>query len=71
MPSTHVYIYLEKAPVPAGLLETIGEGREATAQTSGAASQIPLKRTNPSGTRHSTFLSAECSENCTRLRRAA
>jgi hypothetical protein len=23
MPSTHVYIYLEKAPVPAGLLETI------------------------------------------------
>jgi serine/threonine-protein kinase HipA len=32
MPSTYVYIYLEEGPVPAGLLETIGEGREATAQ---------------------------------------
>jgi serine/threonine-protein kinase HipA len=32
MPSTYVYIYLEEGPVPAGLLETIGEGRETTAQ---------------------------------------
>lgn len=32
MPSTYVYIYLEEGPVPAGLLETIGVGREATAR---------------------------------------
>jgi serine/threonine-protein kinase HipA len=32
MPSTYVYIYLEEGPVPAGLLETIGIGREATAR---------------------------------------
>lgn len=32
MPNTYVYIYLEEGPVPAGLLETIGEGREATAR---------------------------------------
>jgi len=29
MPTTYVYIYLEEGPVPAGLLETIGVGREA------------------------------------------
>lgn len=32
MPSTYVYIYLEQGPVPAGLLETTGVGREATAR---------------------------------------
>jgi len=32
MPNTYVYIHLEEGPVPAGLLETIGEGREATAR---------------------------------------
>ena len=32
MPTTYVYVYLEEGPVPAGLLETIGEGREATAR---------------------------------------
>lgn len=32
MPSTYVYIYLEEGPVPAGLLETIGVGREATSR---------------------------------------
>jgi len=32
MPTTYVYIYLEEGPVPAGLLETIGTGREATAR---------------------------------------
>src|SRR5438270_7514147 len=32
MPSTYVYIYLEEGPVPAGLLETIGAGREATSR---------------------------------------
>ena len=32
MPTTYVYIYLREGPVPAGLLETIGEGREATAR---------------------------------------
>jgi serine/threonine-protein kinase HipA len=32
MPRTYVYIYLEEGPVPAGLLETIGVGREATAR---------------------------------------
>ncbi len=32
MPTTYVYIYLEEGPVPAGLLETIGVGREATAR---------------------------------------
>lgn len=32
MPSTYVYIYLEEGPVPAGLLATIGTGREATAR---------------------------------------
>jgi serine/threonine-protein kinase HipA len=32
MPNTYVYIYLEEGPVPAGLLETIGIGREATAR---------------------------------------
>lgn len=31
MPSTYVYIYREEGPVPAGLLETTGAGREATA----------------------------------------
>jgi serine/threonine-protein kinase HipA len=31
MPKTYVYIYLNEGPVPAGLLETIGEGREAAA----------------------------------------
>ena len=32
MPSTYVYVYLEEGPVPAGLLETIGFGREATSR---------------------------------------
>jgi serine/threonine-protein kinase HipA len=32
MPTTYVYIYLEEGPVPAGILETLGEGREATAR---------------------------------------
>jgi serine/threonine-protein kinase HipA len=32
MPSTYIYIYLEEGPVPAGLLETIGIGREATSR---------------------------------------
>lgn len=32
MPSTYVYVYLEEGPVPAGLLETIGVGREATSR---------------------------------------
>ncbi len=32
MPTTYVYIYLEEGPVPAGLLEPIGTGREATAR---------------------------------------
>jgi serine/threonine-protein kinase HipA len=32
MPQTYVYIYLEEGPVPAGLLEAIGTGREATAR---------------------------------------
>jgi serine/threonine-protein kinase HipA len=32
MPTTYIYIYLEEGPVPAGLLETIGVGREATAR---------------------------------------
>lgn len=32
MPSTYVYVYLEEGPVPAGLLEAIGTGREATAR---------------------------------------
>src|SRR5882672_5894287 len=32
MPETYVYIYLEEGPVPAGLLETIGVGREATSR---------------------------------------
>jgi serine/threonine-protein kinase HipA len=32
MPTTYVYIYLEEGPVPAGLLEAIGTGREATAR---------------------------------------
>jgi serine/threonine-protein kinase HipA len=31
MPTTYVYIHLEEGPVPAGVLETIGVGREATA----------------------------------------
>jgi len=31
MPTAYVYIYLQEGPVPAGLLETIGEGREAAA----------------------------------------
>jgi serine/threonine-protein kinase HipA len=31
MPEAYVYIYLEDGPVPAGVLETIGSGREATA----------------------------------------
>jgi serine/threonine-protein kinase HipA len=32
MPQTYVYIHLEEGPVPAGLLETSGTGREATAR---------------------------------------
>ena len=32
MPEAYVYVYLEDGPVPAGLLETIGLGREATAR---------------------------------------
>jgi serine/threonine-protein kinase HipA len=32
MPTTYVYIHLEEGPVPAGILETLGEGREATAR---------------------------------------
>jgi serine/threonine-protein kinase HipA len=32
MPTTYVYIYLKEGPVPAGLLEAIGEGRGATAR---------------------------------------
>ena len=32
MALTYVYIYLEEGPVPAGMLETVGEGREATAR---------------------------------------
>ena len=32
MPEAYVYIYLEEGPVPAGLLETTGSGREATAR---------------------------------------
>jgi serine/threonine-protein kinase HipA len=32
MPTTYIYIYLEEGPVPAGLLETIGVGREATSR---------------------------------------
>jgi serine/threonine-protein kinase HipA len=32
MASTYVYIHLREGPVPAGLLETIGEGREAVAR---------------------------------------
>jgi hypothetical protein len=32
MSRTYVYIYLEEGPVPAGLLETIGLDREATAR---------------------------------------
>src|SRR5713101_632264 len=32
MPEAYVYIYLEDGPVPAGVLETIGSGREATAR---------------------------------------
>src|SRR6266849_10047295 len=30
MPEAYVYIYLEDGPVPAGVLETLGSGREAT-----------------------------------------
>lgn len=32
MPEAYVYIYLEEGPVPAGMLEAIGSGREATAR---------------------------------------
>jgi serine/threonine-protein kinase HipA len=32
MPSTYVYVYLEEGPVPTGVLETIGVGREATSR---------------------------------------
>jgi len=32
MPTTYVYLYLKEGLVPAGLLETIGEGRSATAR---------------------------------------
>jgi serine/threonine-protein kinase HipA len=32
MPEAYVYIYLEEGPVPAGVLETIGSGRDATAR---------------------------------------
>jgi len=32
MPRTYVYVYLEEGPVPAGLLETVGTGREASAR---------------------------------------
>jgi serine/threonine-protein kinase HipA len=34
MPKTYVYIHLEQGPVPAGLLEATGYGREATARFS-------------------------------------
>ena len=32
MPTAYVYVYLEEGPVPAGILETIGTGREAGAR---------------------------------------
>jgi len=32
MPTTYVYVHLKEGPVPAGLLETVGEGREITAR---------------------------------------
>jgi serine/threonine-protein kinase HipA len=32
MPTTYVYVYLEEGPVPAGLLETTGAGRETTSR---------------------------------------
>lgn len=32
MSTTYVYIHLEEGPIPAGILETVGEGREATAR---------------------------------------
>jgi serine/threonine-protein kinase HipA len=32
MATTYIYVYLEEGPVPAGLLETIGVGREATSR---------------------------------------
>ncbi len=32
MAEAYVYIYLEEGPVPAGVLETIGSGREAAAR---------------------------------------
>jgi len=32
MPTAYVYVYLEEGPVPAGILETIGAGREAAAR---------------------------------------
>ena len=32
MPQAYVYVYLEEGPVPAGVLETIGSGREASAR---------------------------------------
>jgi len=32
MPEAYVYVYLEDGPVPAGVLETIGSGREATSR---------------------------------------
>jgi serine/threonine-protein kinase HipA len=32
MPEAYVYVYLEEGPVPAGVLETIGSGREAAAR---------------------------------------
>jgi len=32
MPEAYIYVYLEDGPVPAGVLETIGSGREATSR---------------------------------------
>lgn len=32
MPKTYVYVYFTEGPVPIGLLETVGEGREVTAR---------------------------------------
>ena len=32
MPTAYVYVFLEEGPVPAGILETSGTGREAAAR---------------------------------------
>jgi hypothetical protein len=32
MPEAYVYIHLDEGPVPAGILETVGSGREAGAR---------------------------------------